>query len=349
MSDLQKNVALNVIRRIHNEQSTEGSVESKLKAMMGIVFDETKAMFVSLYIKADDVSFEQISFLGDSDISKSIRLGDGLIGKVGQDNQTSFVLSKKEFQIALPIKRWSKTIGVFHLVFEAPHQYSQEEADEFETICMFLSEYISSEDVSIYLKKIIKSRGIVSKDKLKGTVINSGYALGNAVVHRRRKAVEEIFAKDKDKELQKLEEARQKMNEDLDAKFNKEELKSSEHVEILDAYRMIANDKGWYKRITNHINLGLTAEAAVEQAYTEMWNRLSGATDSYLKERLHDLRDIADRLRLYLSGQDCNGDTASSYKDIVIIVRNKFLANKYLENKNSLELLFSKLTKGELK
>ena len=319
MSDLQKNVALNVIRRIHNEQSTEGSVESKLKAMMGIVFDETKAMFVSLYIKADDVSFEQISFLGDSDISKSIRLGDGLIGKVGQDNQTSFVLSKKEFQIALPIKRWSKTIGVFHLVFEAPHQYSQEEADEFETICMFLSEYISSEDVSIYLKKIIKSRGIVSKDKLKGTVINSGYALGNAVVHRRRKAVEEIFAKDKDKELQKLEEARQKMNEDLDAKFNKEELKSSEHVEILDAYRMIANDKGWYKRITNHINLGLTAEAAVEQAYTEMWNRLSGATDSYLKERLHDLRDIADRLRLYLSGQDCNGDTASSYKDIVII------------------------------
>jgi hypothetical protein len=76
--------------------------------------------------------------------------------------------------------------------------------------------------------------------------------------------------------------------------MNQDNMQNSEHVEILDAYRMMANDKGWYNRIINHINSGLTAEAAVEQAYTEMWNRLSGATDTYLKERLHDLRDIAE-------------------------------------------------------
>ena len=75
-----------------------------------------------------------------------------------------------------------------------------------------------------------------------------------------------------------------------------------EHVEILDAYRMFAQDKGWYKKIADNVMGGLTAEAAVERAYEDMWNRLSGTTDNYLKERLHDLRDVADRLQSYLSG-----------------------------------------------
>ena len=42
--------------------------------------------------------------------------------------------------------------------------------------------------------------------------------MGNVIVHRRRKAVTEVFAKDKDRELQNLETARQKMNEDLNEK-----------------------------------------------------------------------------------------------------------------------------------
>lgn len=35
--------------------------------------------------------------------------------------------------------------------------------------------------------------------------------------------------------------------------------------------------------------------------------------------------------------------------DIVIIVRNKYLLNEYLENNNSIKFLFSKLLKGENK
>ncbi len=317
MKDTSKNIALSIIKRIHKEQASDDIAE-KFVSIMKIISEEASAKIVDLYIKADDVSLEGVASFPASDEVKSIRIGDGVVGKVGGDNQTSFAQSKKSFQLASPIKRWSKTIGVLSLEYKAPHEYNEEEVESLETVCMFLSEYISSEDISLYIKKVIKSRGIISKDKLKGTVVNSGYGIGNVVVHRRRKAVTEVFAKDKDKELEKLEEAKQKMNKDLEQKFNQEKLKNTEQVEILDAYRMIANDKGWYKRIINHINSGLTAEASVEQAYTEMWNRLSGATDTYLKERLHDLRDIADRLRLYLSGQDCNVDT-NNYEDIIIV------------------------------
>ncbi|MBQ8750891.1 MAG: phosphoenolpyruvate--protein phosphotransferase [Alphaproteobacteria bacterium] len=318
MGNLQKNIALEVIKRIHSELVADNTTDN-LSFIMQIILDETKASAVNLYVKADDVSLEEVCCSPNKESFLSIRVGDGIVGKVGLDNQISFIQSKKDFQIALPIKRWGKTTGVLHLTYKHTHKYDDTEVEFLETICMFLSEYIASEDVTTYIKKVIKSRGIVSKDKLKGVVINSGYALGNVVVHRRRKAVTEVFAKDKDAELKKLEDAKQKMNADLDVKLNRNNLENDEQIEILDAYRMMANDKGWYKRIINHINLGLTAEAAVEQAYTEMWNRLSNATDDYLKERLHDLRDIADRLRLYLSGEYCSPKKNDAFDNIVIV------------------------------
>ena len=317
MSEANQNIALAVIKRIHNELESQKNIE-KLNSIVNIIIEEAKALSAYIFVKADDVSLECIAGTMDKGIPEPVHVGEGVVGKTGADNHTSFVKTKDSFKIAIPLKRWNKPIGVLLVNFAKPHEYNEEEIDALETICLFLSELTSSEEMSQYIRKEIKSRGIVARDRLKGTIINAGYGLGNVVVHHRRKAVTEVFAKDKDKELENLEIARQKMNEDLDAKFKQEELKNSEHVEILDAYRMIANDNGWYNRIINHINSGLTAEAAVEQAYSEMWNRLSGATDTYLKERLHDLRDIADRLRLYLSGEDCNTDK-SEYADIVIV------------------------------
>lgn len=316
MVETNKNFALEIIKRIHKELSTEDSAE-KLKSVINIIAQESKSVSASIYVKADDMTFEHI-ISNTAVILPAVRAGEGLVGKSGTDNQVSFIKSKSAFEIAVPLKRWSKSIGVLLITHLKNHEYDEQEIESLETVCMFLSEFIASEEISSYIKKVVKSRGIVSKDKLKGVIINSGCGMGNVVVHHRRKAVTEIFAKDKDKELQNLATAREKMNKDLETKLNKETLENGEHVEILDAYRLIANDKGWYNRITNHINLGLTAEAAVEQAYTEMWNRLSNATDTYLKERLHDLRDIADRLRLYLSGEDCNGSNID-YDDIVIV------------------------------
>lgn len=72
------------------------------------------------------------------------------------------------------------------------------------------------------------------------------------------------------------------------------------------------------QKIADNVQSGLTAEAAVERAYEDMWNRLSGTTDSYLKERLHDLRDVADRLLGYLSGD--NKSLSQVEGDDIIVV-----------------------------
>ena len=64
----------------------------------------------------------------------------------------------------------------------------------------------------------------------------------------------------------------------------------------------------------------MTAEAAVERAYEDMWNRLSGTSDTYMKERLHDLRDVADRLLGYLSG-DRTDISSLDAKDLIVVAQ----------------------------
>lgn len=111
------------------------------------------------------------------------------------------------------------------------------------------------------------------------------------------------------------------MNDDLDRKFASTQLGIGEHVDILDAYRMFAKDKGWYKKIEDNVKSGLTAEAAVERSYEDMWNRLSGTNDQYLKERLHDLRDVADRMQSYLSGDFKDIGEIRNWSDIVVVAQ----------------------------
>ena len=84
---------------------------------------------------------------------------------------------------------------------------------------------------------------------------------------------------------------------------------------------MFARDKGWYRKISDNIAGGLTADAAVERAYEDMWNRLSGSSDIYLKERLHDLRDVADRLRMFLSGNEKKLNQINNEQDIIIVAQ----------------------------
>ena len=69
-----------------------------------------------------------------------------------------------------------------------------------------------------------------------------------------------------------------------------------EHRDVLEAYRMFAHDRGWLHRLREAVPTGLTAEAAVERVQSDTRARMLRATDPYLRERLHDLDDLANRL-----------------------------------------------------
>ncbi len=330
---------MDILRQLRGITEGQDNLPVKLDKIMALIASSMNADAAACYIAVDDTYLELFASHGFNPGAAhkvSLRFGEGLVGEVAKNNRSLAVadawkhpkfsykpeLGEEEFKsfAGVPLIRWNRAIGVLVLQGREPHEYSRMEIEILETVAMVLSELVSSEEMAEYKKSLIKERGITEKEKHKGISLSKGYGLGNAVIHRRRQAVSKIFAEDKEAELHKLEKAHQQMNEDLDEKFASTKLGIGEHVDILDAYRMFAKDKGWYKKIADNVQSGLTAEAAVERAYEDMWNRLSGTTDTYLKERLHDLRDVADRLQSYLSG-DVGSIKGVDSNDIVVVAQ----------------------------
>jgi len=276
------------------------------------------------YISIDDNYLELFSSDGMllSDEITSIRFGEGLVGEIALKEQVLSITGENTplaSIIGAPLVQWDKVVGVVLLGYEKPHIFDEIEIDALKTIAMFLATVFSTEEISIFKRKLAKSRGFNVKDRLKGTTLNKGYGVGAALVHMRRHAVKELFTQNIQKELELLETARKKMVASIDESFNQNAPDVGEHIEILETYKMLADDKGWYKKIAAHINTGLTAEAAVEKTYTDMRERLSASPDIYLKERLNDLRDVSDRLRSFLSGENIKGE--KELKDFVLVAQ----------------------------
>ena len=137
---------------------------------------------------------------------------------------------------------------------------------------------------------------------LRGTVGQEGVAEGHIWLHEPRVVVTNPVADDPKREIERLNEAVEEMRSAVD-KMLVTAAVDKEQAEILEAYRMFANSKGWMRRMEEDINSGLSAEAAVEKEQSLARARMGQATDSYLRERLSDLDDLSNRLLRILTGQ----------------------------------------------
>jgi phosphotransferase system enzyme I (PtsP) len=138
-----------------------------------------------------------------------------------------------------------------------------------------------------------------------GASLSDGIALGHVVLHEPRIVITNFIADDVNKEMKRLEAAIETMRSDLDVLLDRDEVSDAgEHREVLEAYRMFAYDRGWQHRLSEAVITGLTAEAAVERVQSDTRARMLRATDPYLRERLHDLDELSNRLMHQLLGQD---------------------------------------------
>ena len=113
-----------------------------------------------------------------------------------------------------------------------------------------------------------------------------------------------IVADDVASELDRLETAIEAMRASVDDLIDRsDDGRDGEHRDVLEAFRMIAHDRGWLRRLREAVSSGLTAEAAVERVQNDARAKLQRQTDPYLRDRLHDLTDIANRLLHQLAGQ----------------------------------------------
>jgi len=186
----------------------------------------------------------------------------------------------------------------------AKRTYVEEEVEALQTTAMVVAEMIASGELSALAQPGAEPAARHSVHKT-GAVLSDGIALGHVVLHEPRVVITNYIAEDLAKEVKRLDTALAKLRADLDRMLERGDFaEGGEHRDVLEAYRMFANDHGWSHKLHEAVATGLTAEAAVERVQSDTRARMLRSTDPYLRDRLHDLEDLGYRLMRQLVGQD---------------------------------------------
>jgi len=206
--------------------------------------------------------------------------------------------------LAVPILRAGNTLGVLVVQNRARRTYTDEEEEALQTTAMVLAEMIASGELSSIARPGAEP---VARHALNvsGIALADGIALGHVVLHEPRVVITNVIADDVQKELKRLDAAIATFRADLDRMLEHGDVADGgEHREVLEAYRMFGYDQGWLHKMREAVMTGLTAEAGVERVQSDTRARMLRASDPYLRDRLHDLDDLANRLMRVLMGQD---------------------------------------------
>jgi phosphotransferase system enzyme I (PtsP) len=221
----------------------------------------------------------------------------------------------------VPVLRAGNTLGVLVVQNRAKRTYSEEEVEALQTTAMVLAEMIASGELSALALPGAEPAARRSLH-LSGAALSEGIALGHVVLHEPRVVVTNYIADDVTKELKHLESAIEALRTDLDQLLEHGDVADGgEHRDVLEAYRMFAHDRGWAHKLEEAVMTGLTAEAAVERVQSDTRARMLRQTDPYLRERLHDLDDLANRLMRQLTGRDHAPSRENLPENAVLVAR----------------------------
>jgi phosphotransferase system, enzyme I, PtsP len=124
-------------------------------------------------------------------------------------------------------------------------------------------------------------------------------------------------------ELERLDDAVSYLRKQVDDLLaGQEVLPATDSGEVLETIRMFAHDKGWLGRLKEAVATGLTAEAAVERVQNDNRARMMRTPDPYLRERLHDLDDLSNRLLRYLTGAVATAARTDLPDNAIVVSRN---------------------------
>ena len=216
--------------------------------------------------------------------------------------------------------RGGQVYGVLTVQNRAARQYDEEEVEALQTVAMVLAEVVAHGtlfDIAELDEPELRADQPVA---FKGEGLSEGVAVGRVVLHEPRVKVDRMIADDTQQELRRLEEALSRLHEAVDRMLDSSELDlTGESREVIEAYRLFAQDQGWRQELRDAVRTGLTAEAAVERVQDEMRLRVIRAGDPFLRDRLHDFEDLARRLQRHLHGR--SGEPRDLPRNAVLIAR----------------------------
>jgi phosphotransferase system enzyme I (PtsP) len=312
-----------LLRRLREVMAEQVSAQERLDKIVVLIAANMVAEVCSVYVLRVDSTLELYATegLNKAAVHQTVlRSDEGLVGLVASEanpinlsdaqNHPAFSYRAETGEeiyhsfLGVPVLRAGNTLGVLVVQNRARRTYTEEEEEALQTTAMVLAEMIASGELSAIAKPGAEPAARRPLH-LSGLALNDGIALGHVVLHEPRVVITNFIADDVPKELKRLDTAVETMRSDLDVLLERGEVADGgEHRDVLEAYRMFAYDRGWVHRLEEAVATGLTAEAAVERVQSDTRARMLRATDPYLRERLHDLDELANRLMHQLLGQD---------------------------------------------
>jgi phosphotransferase system enzyme I (PtsP) len=330
------------LRRLRRIMAGSGSPQERLDRLVGVIAEEMAAEVCSVYVMRAGEVLELFATEGlnpDAVHQTRLRVGEGLVGTVAA---TARPLNLPDAQshpqysyrpetgeevyhslLGVPILRGGRVRGVLIIQNQALRVYDDEEAEALEIIAVVMAELIAREELISPEESTPTQGNAILPTRLTGIKINGGLAIGEAVLHMTRVGIQQMFADDPDDEHARLANALSSMHSELDEMLELSALsEAGEHRDVLATYRQFAEDRGWVRRIREAIDGGLTAEAAVQKVQEDNRARMAQITDPYLRERLHDLEDLANRLIQHLTGRTIAEAGDQLPDQVVLLARN---------------------------
>ena len=312
-----------LLRRLREVMAEPVSAQDRLDKVVVLIAANMVAEVCSVYVLRVDGTLELYATEGlkhEAVHQTVLKADEGLVGLVASeanpmnlsDAQAHPAFSFRPETgeeiyhsfLGVPILRAGNTLGVLVVQNRARRTYTEEEEEALQTTAMVLAEMIASGELSSLARPGAEPAARHALH-LVGTSLSDGIALGHVVLHEPRVVITNVIADDVPKELKRLDAAIATFRADLDRLLDHGEMaEGGEHREVLEAYRMFGYDQGWLHKMREAVATGLTAEAGVERVQSDTRARMLRASDPYLRDRLHDLDDLANRLMRVLMGQD---------------------------------------------
>ncbi|MEZ5920790.1 MAG: phosphoenolpyruvate--protein phosphotransferase [Parvularculaceae bacterium] len=309
-----------LLRSMHDAVAIAASAQDRLDALTSIIARHVGSDVCSIYLRlpSDELELYSTEGLNPQAVHLTrLKWGEGLVGVVastlhplvtadaplhpsfayrpetGEDPLRSF--------LGVPLIRSGKSLGVLVLQNRLSRRYTDEEVGAAQAVATLLAEIAASGELFDPTTTEEVGAMLHRPERLNGSGVVPGVASGRAFFHEPPTPKHRVFADDAQAEAVRLEKGLAALQASIDALLADEALEAVSR-EVLETYRLFAYDRGWKERLRAAVISGLTAESAVEQVQSENRARMAQVKDPYLRERMHDLDNLSNRMLRQLSG-----------------------------------------------
>src|SRR6186713_1391117 len=333
--------ARSILTQLHEVMASRSHAQGKLNQVVEIIGEALDSEVCSIYLLREGMLelFATRGLEQNAVHVTKLAVGAGLTGTIAQNIETlnlAEAATHPEFQYrpetgedkfhsfaGVPIVRRERAIGVLTVQHVEPRRYEEVELEALQTVAMVLSEMLHNADMVDDESSGTLDISQSGQQVFEGLQLVKGLALGQAVFHQPRIVIEQTVAEDTEAERQRVYLAFDKMREQIDQMAGGAEFGiDGEHQQVLETYKMFAYDEGWSRRINEAIDSGLTAEAAIERVQQRTRMRMREIDDPLLRDRMHDLEDLANRLLRIVSGKLGTAAQMGLRHDSILVARN---------------------------